>query len=100
AATAAYTLPLPDALPSSADGETTGDLAYRASLAALNRAGLEPADVDMVVVGTTTPDLIFPNVACLLQERLGIRGGPAFGIEAARSEEHTSELQSRENLVC
>ncbi len=68
-----------------ADGETTGDLAYRASLAAMEKAGVGPADIDLVVVGTTTPDLIFPNVACLLQERLGIRGGPAFGIEAACS---------------
>jgi 3-oxoacyl-[acyl-carrier-protein] synthase III len=68
-----------------ADDETTGDLAYRASLAALDSAGVEPAAIDLVVVGTTTPDMIFPNVGCLLQERLGIRGGPAFSLEAACS---------------
>ena len=67
------------------DNETTSDLAYRASVAALDSAGVRPADIDLVVVGTTTPDLVFPNVGCLLQERLGIRRGPAFSVEAACS---------------
>ncbi len=68
------------------DDEATSDLAYRASLAAIADAGLEPNDIDLVVVGTTTPDLIFPNVACLLQDRLGIVNGcPAFSLEAACS---------------
>jgi 3-oxoacyl-[acyl-carrier-protein] synthase-3 len=67
------------------DDEATSDLAYRAALAAIESAGLMPADIDFVLVGTTTPDLIFPNVACLLQEKLGIRGSPAFSIEAACS---------------
>jgi 3-oxoacyl-[acyl-carrier-protein] synthase-3 len=49
-------------------------------------AGVAPSDIDLVLVGTTTPDLIFPNVACLVQERLGIKGGsPAFSLEAACS---------------
>jgi 3-oxoacyl-[acyl-carrier-protein] synthase-3 len=67
------------------DQETTSDLAYRASAAAIGDAGIDAAEIDLVVVGTTTPDLIFPNVGCLLQERLGIRGGPAFSLEAACS---------------
>jgi 3-oxoacyl-[acyl-carrier-protein] synthase III len=67
------------------DDEATSDLAYRAALAAIESAGLTPGDIDFVLVGTTTPDLIFPNVACLLQEKLGIRGSPAFSIEAACS---------------
>jgi len=67
------------------DDEATSDLAYRAALAAIENASLTPADIDFVLVGTTTPDLIFPNVACLLQEKLGIRGSPAFSIEAACS---------------
>ena len=67
------------------DDEATSDLAYRAALAAIENAGLTPGDIDFVLVGTTTPDLIFPNVACLLQEKLGIRGSPAFSIEAACS---------------
>jgi 3-oxoacyl-[acyl-carrier-protein] synthase-3 len=67
------------------DHEATSDLAYHAAKAAIENAGLTPADIDFVLVGTTTPDLIFPNVACLLQEKLGIRGSPAFSIEAACS---------------
>ena len=68
-----------------ADDETTSDLAYHASLAAMDAAGVGPQEIDMIVVGTCTPDLVFPNVACLLQERLGISGGPAFSVEAACS---------------
>lgn len=68
-----------------ADDEATSDLAYRAGLAAITDAGLSPTDIDLVLVGTTTPDLIFPNVACLVQEKLGISGGPAFSLEAACS---------------
>jgi 3-oxoacyl-[acyl-carrier-protein] synthase-3 len=68
-----------------ADDEATSDLAYKASLAALETAGLTANDIDLVVVGTTTPDLIFPNVACLVQEKLGIKSCPAFSLEAACS---------------
>ena len=68
-----------------ADDEATSDLAHKAGLAALEDAGLTAADIDFVLVGTTTPDLIFPNVACLVQEKLGIRGTPAFSLEAACS---------------
>jgi 3-oxoacyl-[acyl-carrier-protein] synthase III len=68
-----------------ADDETTSDLAYKAGRVALESAGLTPNDIDLVVVGTTTPDLIFPNVACLVQEKLGIKSCPAFSLEAACS---------------
>ena len=68
-----------------ADDETTSDLAYHASLAAMEMAGVGPQEIDMIVVGTCTPDLVFPNVGCLLQRRLGIGGGPAFSLEAACS---------------
>ena len=67
-----------------ADDEATSDLSERACRAALDAAGLAPADIDLVVVGTCTPDLVFPNVACLLQERMGMSGA-AFSIEAACS---------------
>jgi 3-oxoacyl-[acyl-carrier-protein] synthase-3 len=68
-----------------ADDEATSDLAHKAALAALEDAGLAPDDIDLVLVGTTTPDLIFPNVACLVQEKLKIRSCPAFSLEAACS---------------
>jgi 3-oxoacyl-[acyl-carrier-protein] synthase-3 len=64
-------------------GETTTDLAEHASRAALAAAGVGPEDVDFICVGTTTPDLVFPNVGTLLQQRLGIHGCPAFSVEAA-----------------
>jgi 3-oxoacyl-[acyl-carrier-protein] synthase-3 len=68
-----------------ADDQATSHLAHRAALAAIENAGLVASDIDFMLVGTTTPDLIFPNVACLVQEKLGIRGCPAFSIEAACS---------------
>ena len=68
-----------------ADGETTGDLAYRAALQALHDAGVKASDLDMVVLGTTTPDIIFPATACLIQNRLGANGCMAFDVNAACS---------------
>ena len=68
-----------------AEGELTSDLAQKAGRAAIEAAGLTPGDIDLVIVGTTTPDLIFPNVACLVQEKLGIKSCPAFSLEAACS---------------
>ncbi len=67
-----------------ADDEATSHLAEKAAYEALEAAGLSPGDIDLVVVGTCTPDLVFPNVACLLQERMGM-AGPAFSVEAACS---------------
>ena len=68
-----------------ADGETTGDLAYQASLRALEAAGVEASELDLIVLGTTTPDLVFPSTACLLQHRLGANGCAAFDVNAACS---------------
>ncbi len=68
-----------------ADGETTSELAWRAALQAIEAAGITPADLDLIVTGTTTPDLVFPNIACLLQDRLGVHGTPAIALEAACS---------------
>lgn len=66
-----------------AEGETTTDLAEKAARAAMLAAGVAPGDIDLICVGTTTPDLVFPNVGTLLQDRLGIHGCPAFSLEAA-----------------
>jgi 3-oxoacyl-[acyl-carrier-protein] synthase-3 len=68
-----------------ADDETTSTLAHRAALNAIDAAGITADSIDMIVVGTTTPDLVFPNVGCILQERLGIAGCPAFSVETACS---------------
>jgi 3-oxoacyl-[acyl-carrier-protein] synthase-3 len=68
-----------------AEDQATSDLAERAARNAIAAAGVEAKDIDLIVVGTTTPDLVFPNVGTLLQERLGIRGCPAFSLETACS---------------
>ena len=68
-----------------AEGETTGDLAYHAAVRALEAAGVDASELDLIVLGTTTPDLIFPSTACLLQHRLGANGCPAFDVNAACS---------------
>src|SRR6202050_3462069 len=67
-----------------AEGETTTDLAEHAARRAMAAAQVTGADIDLICVGTTTPDLVFPNVGTLLQDRLGIHHGcPAFSLEAA-----------------
>ena len=68
-----------------AAGETTGDLALYAATHALEAAGVKASEIDMIVLGTTTPDIIFPSTACLLQHRLGANGCIAFDVNAACS---------------
>ena len=68
-----------------ADGESTSDLALQASRKALAAAGITPADLDLIVVATTTPDMVFPSTACLLQAKLGARNCPAFDVQAVCS---------------
>lgn len=65
-----------------AEGELTGDLAERAARQAIDAAGLDASDIDLILLATTTPDKIFPSTACLLQARLGIHGCPAFDVQA------------------
>jgi 3-oxoacyl-[acyl-carrier-protein] synthase-3 len=65
-----------------AAGETTCDLAEHAVRRALEAADVIPAEVDLIIVATTTPDQVFPGTACLLQQRLGIQGCPAFDVQA------------------
>ena len=68
-----------------ASDEQTSDLALQASRDALAAASLAPADVDLIVVATTTPDVVFPSTACILQAKLGARGGAAFDVQAVCS---------------
>ena len=68
-----------------AEGETTCDLAEAAARNALEAAGVTAADIDLVIVATTTADKIFPSTACLLQKRLGIHGTAAFDVQAVCS---------------
>jgi 3-oxoacyl-[acyl-carrier-protein] synthase-3 len=72
------------------DGVKTSDLAFQASLRALQAAGLQPQDIDLIIVATSTPDMVFPSTACILQYKLsqtspeaaGILGVPAFDVQA------------------
>jgi 3-oxoacyl-[acyl-carrier-protein] synthase-3 len=69
-----------------AEGELTSDLAVQAARAALDAAGLVPDDIDLLLVATTTPDLVFPSTACIVQAKLGITNGkPAFDLQAVCS---------------
>jgi 3-oxoacyl-[acyl-carrier-protein] synthase-3 len=65
-----------------ADDEFTVDLAEQAARKAIDAAGIAVADIDLVIVATTTPDRVFPSTACLLQQRLDIHGCAAFDIQA------------------
>jgi 3-oxoacyl-[acyl-carrier-protein] synthase III len=65
-----------------ADGEATSDLALQASRNALEAARMAPADIDLIVVATTTPDMVFPGTACILQAKLGTKNCPAFDVQA------------------
>lgn len=64
------------------EGETCSDLAVVAARAAMEAAGVTPAEIDLIVLATTTPDQIFPSTACIIQPRLGIKGVPAFDVQA------------------
>jgi len=66
-----------------APDETTSDMCVEAAKKAIDDAGIDVTDIDMVIVGTTSPDLVFPNCATLVQHRLGIPACPAIGMEAA-----------------
>lgn len=66
-------------------GVYSSDLALEASRHALQAAGLEPSDIDLIIVATSTPDMVFPSTACILQNKLGANGCPAFDVQAVCS---------------
>ena len=67
------------------DGETTSSMGLIAAQRAMESAGVGPDDIDLIVLGTATPDKIFPATACIVQRRLGVKGCPAFDVHAACS---------------
>jgi 3-oxoacyl-[acyl-carrier-protein] synthase III len=68
-----------------ADNEMASDLALNASREAMEAAGVTAGDIDLIIVATTTPDVIFPSTACILQDKLGVRDCPAFDVQAVCS---------------
>lgn len=67
------------------DDQSTSDLAYEAAKIAIRNSSINLNEIDLIIVGTCTPDLVFPNTATLVQEKLGIGGCPAFSLETACS---------------
>jgi len=65
--------------------EYTSDLAARAAMKAIQRAGISPTEIDLIIVATITPDMPFPSTACLVQQKIGARRAAAFDLEAACS---------------
>ncbi|MGH8761911.1 MAG: beta-ketoacyl-ACP synthase III [Nitrosospira sp.] len=68
-----------------ADNEMASDLALNASREAMEAAGVTAGEIDLIIVATTTPDVIFPSTACILQDKLGINDCPAFDVQAVCS---------------
>lgn len=66
-------------------GVATSDLAVEAAKKALAQRGLAPTDIDAIIVGTVTPDMLFPSTACLVQHKLGAKGAWGFDLSAACS---------------
>lgn len=68
-----------------ADGQMASDLALNASIKAIEAANIDANEIDLIILATTTPDMIFPSTACILQEKLGITDCPAFDVQAVCS---------------
>ena len=68
-----------------ADDQGCSDLATEAARKALDAAGLSASDIDLIIVGTSTPDMVFPSVATMVQNKLGTAGCPAFDVQAVCS---------------
>jgi len=67
------------------EDETCSDMGVEAAHRAVEMAGIDIAEIDLIIVGTTTPDKVFPSTACIIQRRLGIHGCAAFDVQAACS---------------
>jgi 3-oxoacyl-[acyl-carrier-protein] synthase-3 len=67
------------------DEQVTSDMCIEAAKKAMTDAGVKPTDIDMVITGTTSPDVVFPNISSIMQYKLGIPACTAFSLEAACS---------------
>lgn len=65
--------------------EATSDIATKAAIRALDSAGIEPSEIDLIIVATVTPDFLFPATACIVQYNIGAKNAAAFDLEAACS---------------
>ena len=68
-----------------AEGVVCSDMAVAAAIAALQAAGREASDIDLIIVATSTPDMVFPSTACIVQQKLGVHGCPALDVQAVCS---------------
>src|SRR5699024_2786460 len=82
-----------------AEGETTSQLAIQAARAALDRAGMQPNDIDAIIVATSTPDFTFPSVATMVQAGMGMTRGFAFDIQAVCAG-FVFALANADGLIC
>jgi 3-oxoacyl-[acyl-carrier-protein] synthase-3 len=80
-------------------GTATSDLAYRAGLEALKQAKLDPKDLDLIIVATTTPDMLFPSTSCLVQQRLGAKTAACFDLSAACSGSVFAMITAQQFLI-
>ncbi len=80
-------------------GTTTSELAYPAAKEALKQAGVHGKDLDLIIVGTTSPDMIFPSTACVLQDRLGAKSAVCFDLAAACSGSVFSIITAQQYLM-
>ena len=68
-----------------AEGVVCSDMAVAAAIAALQAAGRQASDIDLIIVATSTPDMVFPSTACIVQQKLGVHGCPALDVQAVCS---------------
>ncbi|GAP33579.1 beta-ketoacyl-ACP synthase III [Piscinibacter sakaiensis] len=68
-----------------ADDQNASDLAVEAARQALQAAGVAATEIDLIIVATSTPDMVFPSTACIVQRKLGVHGCPAFDVQAVCS---------------
>ena len=82
-----------------AEGEATSHMSAQAAKLAIERAGISPLDIEMIIVATVTPDMIFPNTACLVQDIIGAKNAFCYDLEAACSGFLYALKMARDSIV-